>query len=285
MSRSLGKYVLALPVLCSWLLVGMIEAKAAEIKESTPNNAGTATALTPTVLTTQEETLTPVEEPSIADPTLNNEEAAQEQVTSVSQLSDVRPSDWAFQALQSLIERYGVIAGYSDQTFRGDRSLSRYEFAAGLNAALDRINELIAGNNDLVKTEDLETIKKLQNEFASELAQLRGRLDALEARTTTLEQNQFSTTTKLQGTVQFVVGGVLAGNNVITKQPAPRTITFQDQARLVLNTSFTGKDQLRLTLSGGNIESLGMTRSGIFGTFDGRTADNRSPRFQPNQVI
>ena len=41
---------------------------------------------------------------------LQPEEVAQ--VTSVSQLSDVQPTDWAFQALQSLVERYGCIAGY-----------------------------------------------------------------------------------------------------------------------------------------------------------------------------
>ncbi len=67
-----------------------------------------------------------------------------EQVTSVSQLSDVQPTDWAFQALQSLVERYGCIAGYPDGTYRGNRALTRYEFAAGLNACLDRVNELIA---------------------------------------------------------------------------------------------------------------------------------------------
>jgi len=39
------------------------------------------------------------------------------QITSVSQLSDVQPTDWAFQALQSLVERY-VIAGYPDSSFR-----------------------------------------------------------------------------------------------------------------------------------------------------------------------
>ncbi len=59
------------------------------------------------------------------------------QVTSVSQLSDVQPTDWAFQALQSLVERYGCIAGYPDGTFRGNRALTRYEFAAGLNACLN----------------------------------------------------------------------------------------------------------------------------------------------------
>jgi uncharacterized protein involved in exopolysaccharide biosynthesis len=41
--------------------------------------------------------------------------AGMEQVTSVTQLSDVRPTDWAFQALQSLVERYGCIAGYPDR--------------------------------------------------------------------------------------------------------------------------------------------------------------------------
>ncbi len=39
------------------------------------------------------------------------------QVTSVSQLSDVQPTDWAFQAVQSLVERYGCIAGYPDGSF------------------------------------------------------------------------------------------------------------------------------------------------------------------------
>jgi hypothetical protein len=51
------------------------------------------------------------------------------QVTSVSQLSDVQPTDWYFQALQSLVERYGCIAGYPDGTYRGDRALTRGEFA------------------------------------------------------------------------------------------------------------------------------------------------------------
>jgi hypothetical protein len=126
------------------------------------------------------------------------------QVTSVSQLSDVQPTDWAFQALQSLVERYGCIAGYPDGTFKGNRAITRYEFAAGVNACLDRINELAAQPGNLATKEDLLTIQKLQEEFAAELATLRGRVDALEARTTELESNQFSTTTKLFG--QVVVG-------------------------------------------------------------------------------
>ncbi|MEB3320657.1 MAG: S-layer homology domain-containing protein, partial [Cyanobium sp.] len=48
-----------------------------------------------------------------------NQYASQEQVTSISQFSDVRPTDWAYQALSNLIERYGCVAGYPDGTYKG----------------------------------------------------------------------------------------------------------------------------------------------------------------------
>ncbi|MBW4578639.1 MAG: iron uptake porin [Tildeniella nuda ZEHNDER 1965/U140] len=168
------------------------------------------------------------------------------QVTSVSQLSDVKPTDWAFQALQSLVERYGCIAGYPDRTYRGNRATTRYEFAAGLNACLDRVNELIAaGTADLVKKEDLAVLQKLQEEFAAELATLRGRVDSLEARTATLEKQQFSTTTKLAGEVIFAITDEFF-------QPNNNETVFQDRIRLSLNTSFTGKDLLITRLAAGN---------------------------------
>ncbi len=211
--------------------------------------------------------------------------AEMEQVTSVSQLSDIKPTDWAFQALQSLVERYGVIAGYPNQTFQGNRAMTRYEFAAGLNAALARINELVsAGTSDLLRKEDLETLQKLQTQFAPELAQLRGRVDSLETRTAVLQAQQFSTTTKLVGQVETVIGGLVAGNNVVTKQPAPHVFTFQDAVTLKLNSSFNGTDQFRVTLAAANIASLGGTRSGLVGTSDGKTSDNASPSFPNNQL-
>lgn len=230
--------------------------------------------------------ITPIKlaEPVQVFPPSSNE-SEESQVTSVSQLSDVQPNDWAFQALQSLVERYSCIVGYPDSKYRGNHALTRYEFAAGLNACLDQVNNLIASStSDLATKTDLATLGRLTEEFSSELAQLRGRLDKLETRTAEVEANQFSTTTKLTGEAQFVLGGVLAGNNVITKQPAPRTITLQDRVRLILTTSFNGKDQLRTTLSGGNIASLGGKGTGIFGTYDGRTADNASPRFPNNEL-
>lgn len=168
------------------------------------------------------------------------------QVTSVSQLSDVQPTDWAFQALQSLVERYGVIAGYPDGTFRGNRAMTRYEFAAGLNAALDRVNELIAaGTADSVRKEDLATLQRLQEEFAAELTTLRGRVDALEATTAELEANQFSTTTKL-------VGEVVAAVTDAFGEGTDANTVFQDRVRLDFQTSFTGNDILHTRLAAGN---------------------------------
>ncbi|MBW4578642.1 MAG: iron uptake porin [Tildeniella nuda ZEHNDER 1965/U140] len=175
------------------------------------------------------------------------------QVTSVSQLADVKPTDWAFQALQSLVERYGCIVGYPDKTYRGNRATTRYEFAAGLNACLDRVNELIAaGTADLVKKEDLATLQKLQEEFAAELATLRGRVDALESRTATIEKQQFSTTTKLSGEVIFTIADAFGD---YPPQGGTNTV-FNDRIRLNLLTSFTGKDRLRVRLQAGNATRL-----------------------------
>jgi hypothetical protein len=177
-----------------------------------------------------------------------NQNNSQSQVTSVSQFSDVQPTDWAFQALQSLVERYGCIAGYPNATYRGNRALTRYEFAAGLNACLDRVNELIAtATADLVTKQDLATLQRLQEEFSAELATLRGRVDSLEARTAELEANQFSTTTKLVGEAIFGVTDVFGGNTGDNNNTV-----FQDRVRLDLQTSFTGRDVLHTRLAAGN---------------------------------
>jgi hypothetical protein len=181
------------------------------------------------------------------------------QVTSVSQLSDVEPTDWAFQALQSLVERYGCIAGYPDGTYRGNRAMTRYEFAAGLNACLDRINELIAaGLADKVSREDLAVLQRLQEEFAAELATLRGRVDALEARVSELEANQFSTTTKLGGEVIFATEAALTTDEDFDDNQA----TFGYRVRLNFDTSFTGEDRLRTRFQARNLQDFDIDQVG-----------------------
>src|SRR5919202_1603402 len=85
--------------------------------------------------------------PSVADLSSNEADSdtnePMSQITNVTQLRDVSPGDWAYEALRSLVERYGCIAGYPDGTFRGNRATSRYEFAAGLNACLQQHERLI----------------------------------------------------------------------------------------------------------------------------------------------
>ncbi|MBD2386297.1 iron uptake porin [Cylindrospermum sp. FACHB-282] len=191
------------------------------------------------------------------------------QVTSVSQFSDVQPTDWAFQALQSLVERYGCIAGYPNGTYRGNRALTRHEFAAGLNACLDRVNELIAtASADLVNKEDLATLQRLQEEYSAELATLRGRVDALEARTSELEANQFSTTTKLKGEAIFALSDAF-GDQRAGGGSLESNTTFSDRVRLTLESSFTGKDKLQIRLNAGNfvqneaVTGTRMTRLGF----------------------
>ncbi|YCO45720.1 iron uptake porin [Thermosynechococcus sp. FA-CM-4201] len=169
-------------------------------------------------------------------------DAGMGQVTSVNQLSDVRPTDWAYQALASLVEKYGCIAGYPDGTFRGNRALTRFEMAAALNACLDVISDRFASK------EDLETVRKLMQDYAAELATLRGRVDNLEARTAALEATQFSTTTKLTGQAIFsfeAAGGGAPGGT----DPNP---VVNYRVRLNLNTSFTGKDMLITGLQAAN---------------------------------
>ena len=129
------------------------------------------------------------------------------QVTNVTELRDVQPSDWAYEALRSLVERYGCIAGYPDGTFRGNRAMSRYEFAAGLSACLQQIERLLPNPGNFITQEDLKTLQRLIEEYSAELATLKTRVDTLEGRTAFLEDHQFSTTTKLFGQVIMGVQG------------------------------------------------------------------------------
>jgi hypothetical protein len=213
----------------------------------------------------QSEILDQVETYHHGGPSLN-------QVNSVFQLRDVSPGDWAFEALRNLVERYGCIAGYPDGTYRGNRALSRYEFAAGLNACLQQIERLIAANTGgEVTREDLATLQRLTQEFEAELATLGTRVDNLEGRVGFLEDNQFSTTTKLNGSVVFdlaVAGGdqKAVGAQAVFQPPGvnfddsgevEEGVHFTNRVRLNFDSSFTGRDRLRTRLETANNITLG----------------------------
>ncbi|MBW4671049.1 MAG: iron uptake porin [Cyanomargarita calcarea GSE-NOS-MK-12-04C] len=192
-------------------------------------------------------------------------ESAMSQITSVSQLNDVQPSDWAFTALQSLVERYGCTAGYPNRTYSGNSTISRYEFAAGVNACLLKINQLVANNTDnAVKQEDLILLQRLQNEFQTELQEVEKRVSYGEQRTDKLQTNQFSPSTRLLGQAIFSAQGTSSGDvyfspkggETVFKNKAESNLTFANSVQLTLATSFTGKDLLLTGLSAGNLGSL-----------------------------
>ncbi|WP_036477114.1 iron uptake porin [Myxosarcina sp. GI1] len=205
------------------------------------------------------------------------------QVTNVNQLRDVSPTDWAYEALRSLVDRYGCIAGYPNQTYRGSQALTRYEFAAGLNACLTQIERLIASSG-AVSQEDLDTMSRLTQEFEAELASLGGRLDNLENRTAFLEDNAFSTTTILQGEVAFTIANAFGDSAAadlnedgVLNDDLDSEVVFTDRVRLQLVSSFTGEDKLFTRLTAGNIDNSFQdetgTREGRF-AFDGQADNN-----------
>ena len=196
---------------------------------------------------------------------------SQNQVTSINQFSEVKPTDWAYQALSNLIERYGCVAGYPNGTFKGGQAMTRFEAAALLNACLDRVTEV---------TDELQ---RLINDFQKELSVLKGRVDGLDKRVGKLESTQFSTTTKLQGDTVFVIGANAFGgsqaNNFTPAGQGTNTSTqtingrnsnrreigaavFNYDLRLNLLTSFTGKDQLYTRLRSGNFVGSPFSPSG-----------------------
>ncbi|KAB0243075.1 S-layer protein [Microcystis aeruginosa EAWAG127a] len=185
------------------------------------------------------------------------------QVTSVNQLRDVSPTAWAYEALRSLVERYGCIVGYPDRTFRGDRATTRWEFAAGLNACLNVMERLIQDGVGVLR-EDIDKLKRLVQEFETELAALGARVDNLEQRVSFLENNQFSTTTKLRGEVIFSITDSFGGQASVTNTNGTVTdgsnqdetqAVFNNRVRLNFETSFTGKDLLRTRLQAGNFNT------------------------------
>jgi len=180
------------------------------------------------------------------------------QVTSVNQFSDVRPTDWAYQALINLVEKYGCVAGYPNGTDKGGQAMTRFEAAALLNACLDRVSE---------QTDEL---KRLMDAFKQELTVLRGRVDGLEQTVGVLEAQQFSSTTKLTGKADMILGGTSytgsdGGTNAGTgSKPLQNGVSFNYRLTLDLNTSFTGKDLLYTRLRTGNFANSAFAGSAAY---------------------
>jgi hypothetical protein len=117
---------------------------------------------------------------------------AMAQVTSASQLRDVQPTQWSYQAITNLVERYGCVAGYPNGTFRPGQPATRAELAALTNACLDRISEYQSAA-------DAALAAALRAEFAKEIAVTNTRVTALEV----------AAAQKAQGVGNYLGAGVI----------------------------------------------------------------------------
>ena len=85
--------------------------------------------------------------------------------------SDVTADDWAYQAVSDLSAQ-GVVEGYPDGTFKGERNMTRYELA--------QIVARLMAKEDQLNAEQQATLDKLAGEYADELANLGVRVSNLE---------------------------------------------------------------------------------------------------------
>lgn len=197
-----------------------------------------------------------INNPQVANPDFNNLVA---QSNPVKYPTAISVADWSYQALQDLGERYGCVA--SESSNNSDRhNISRADFAVELNSCLNRLENIIAQAQN-IPHEDVELILRLMQEFQSDLAILKGRSDAVQARLQDLEATQFATTSKLTGEAIFATGSILAGND-------NESTVIGNRLRLELTTSFQGKDLLFTRLSSSGFPGF----SEEVGTFEGDLA-------------
>jgi len=179
---------------------------------------------------------------------------AMAQVTSVKQLSDVQPTQWSYQAITNLVERYGCVAGYPNGTFQPGQPATRAELAALTNACLDRITEFQSAA-------DAALAAALRAEFAKEIGATNARVSALE----------LAAAQKAQGVGNYLGAGVLlnkqgtAGNGytenrtisggTVQGRYAVKTFSNQNAVAVRPYTNFVGTPAGQIGAGGGALLS------------------------------
>ncbi|WP_036896280.1 iron uptake porin, partial [Prochlorococcus marinus] len=161
------------------------------------------------------------------------------------QFSDVVPGDWAYTALQNLSESYGCVDNAYTQNLKSGQALTRYEAAALVNACLD---------GGIASAEVTPDAARLANEFGTEMAILKGRVDGLEYKVKELSAGQFSSSTKLSGSAVFTTGAI--DGMSLFDDPYKGKTAFEYRYGIDLNTSFNGTDGLYAGIEQGNQDDL-----------------------------
>ena len=184
-----------------------------------------------------------------------------ESFPSVSKLKNIQTTDWEYQALKSLAQRYDCTHQW--QQGNNTRLITRFEFAVGLNSCLQRIE-------NITSEQDLILLQRLRLDFTPELTHLTNKVEQLETKVTQIESQQFSTTTKFNGQVLFFLTDSFGGDD-------NSETTFGYRTRLNFTTSFSGEDLLLVRLENRNLPRLddvtdtSLSRLSVDGDTDGLT--------------
>jgi len=183
-----------------------------------------------------------------------------------SQFSDVVPGDWAYTALQNLSESYGCVDNSYTQNLKSGQALTRYEAAALVNSCLANGIASAEGNADVIR---------LSNEFGTEMAILKGRVDGLEYKVKELSAGQFSPSTKVNSTVVFNTGYVQDDSSGVVATARARRLNMTYTATSDISTSFSGSDKLFVSLEAGNGTATDPFHSSPAMLADSSTSANR----------
>ncbi len=171
------------------------------------------------------------------------DEPLPETVTDVAALSDVQPTDWAYQSVKTLVERYGLMN--SSKIFRGNQSLTRFEFTRVMSQVMEQVGPIAT-------EDDLQIIRKLQNLYEEAGSDLQSRTTTFENSESRLTHQQFSTTTKFSGT----------SDQILTNGSSNSKSSVVSRVRLNFDTSFSGRDLLVTQLEAGNagLDAVGLNQ-------------------------
>ena len=195
--------------------------------------------------------------------------------------SDVTADDWAYQAVSDLSAQ-GVVEGYPDGTFKGEKNMTRYELA--------QIVARLMAKEDQLNAEQQATLDKLAGEYADELANLGVRVSALEKKVGNISwagdarmryQDKGDNTEKYNGRIRIKVKGQVNDNTAVngrflanmdyksTKEDTSNGVVVMD--RIYVDHKFG--DAAAAKLGRYEVDAGGFNTWLISATFQGAEAD------------
>jgi hypothetical protein len=183
---------------------------------------------------------------------------------------DVKPDNWAYQAVTDL-QMKGLIAGYPEGYFNGQRTLTRYEFAVALKRYLDSVpgdsapDKAMPGSMtlkgatasampsgpSLVAVEELDALKRLAIDFKNELISLGMNSKAVQAKLDRIERASSAASSSLKlntgfqpgarsGVLNYGIGARIRGSSLLDDVSTPHDYLLEARTRLGGTFPITG---------------------------------------------